>query len=150
VILRMLARVMLAIAIGVPAATFAAPLAETGKLQFVKPASLRGTLGDAQVQLNLRTKTEFDDGVEGDYFVFGRSQKILLAGEIEGDEVFLEESENGTDVSGQWNGKLSGDTLSGEWQSADGTTTKSFTVRIVRSNAAAKRMATTNSTTDKK
>lgn len=99
---------------------------------FVKPVALRGTLGDDQVQVNLRTKAEFEDGIEGDYFLFGSSQKILLAGEIEGDEMFLEESVNGTDVSGQWEGKLAGDAISGQWQSADSKTSKPFQLRFVR------------------
>jgi hypothetical protein len=108
-----------------------APASEA-KQQFVKPVALRGTLGEDQIQMNLRTKQEFADGVEGDYFRFGSSQKVLLAGEIEGDEVFLEESENGTDVSGEWNGKLAGEVFSGEWLSADGKRSKPFSIRIVR------------------
>jgi hypothetical protein len=141
---------MLALAASATAVAHAASPVESGKQQFVKPVSLRGTLGDAQIQINLRTKAEFEEGVEGDYFFFGRSQKILLAGEVEGDEVSLEESENGTDVSGQWNGKLTGDTLSGEWQSADGTITKPFNVRFVRSGATIGRAAATSTTTIKK
>ncbi|HYD63123.1 MAG TPA: hypothetical protein VEC35_22405 [Noviherbaspirillum sp.] len=116
----------------VPASFAAAPVAEAGKLLFVKPVALRGTLGNEQIQLNLRTKAEFEDGIEGDYFVFGTSQKVLLAGEVEGDELFLEESVNGTDVSGQWEGKLSGDAIAGEWQSADGKVSKPFQIRFVR------------------
>lgn len=101
---------------------------------FSQPVILRGRLGDAQVQFNLRPKTEFEGGVEGDYFVFGSSAKVLLAGEYEGEEVFLEESENGTDVSGQWNGKLSASGFSGEWQSADGTVTRPFALTAVRTD----------------
>jgi hypothetical protein len=99
---------------------------------FEKPVALRGTLGEAPVQANLRAKAEFDGGVEGDYFFFGHSQKILLAGEIEGTDVALEESENGTDVSGQWNGTITGDTIAGTWQSADGSVSKPFRVVVVR------------------
>ncbi|RZI42264.1 hypothetical protein EGT07_13685 [Herbaspirillum sp. HC18] len=97
---------------------------------FAKPVVLRGTLGSDQVQLTLRAKTDFEGGIEGEYFVFGRSQTILLAGEIDGDDVFFEESENGTDVSGQWNGKLAGEVLSGEWRSTDGKV-KAFLVRFL-------------------
>ncbi|HYC41464.1 MAG TPA: hypothetical protein VEB70_00600 [Noviherbaspirillum sp.] len=104
----------------------------SAKMQFVKPVALRGTLGSDTIQMNLRTKAEFDDGIEGDYFLFGSSQKVLLAGEIEGEDLFLEESVNGTDVSGQWEGKMAGDVISGEWQSADGKISKPFQVRIVR------------------
>lgn len=102
------------------------------KHRFVQGVSLRGTLGSSMVQIDLRTKEEFEDGIEGDYFLFGQSHTILLAGEIEGNELFLEESVNGKDVSGQWNGKMAGDTIVGEWQSADGMTHKPFSLRIVR------------------
>ncbi|HEY8609433.1 MAG TPA: hypothetical protein VIM12_20145 [Noviherbaspirillum sp.] len=133
----LLKHLLLATACALPLASLAQPVVpavpSAGKQLFVRPVALRGTLGDAPVQIDLRTKQEYADGVEGEYFVFGSSQKVLLAGEIEGDEVFLEESENGTDVSGQWNGKLAGEVFSGEWLSADGTRTKPFSVRIVRS-----------------
>jgi len=102
---------------------------------FSKPVSLRGVLGDAQVQLNLRPKVPAEEGIEGDYFVFGKSPRIFLAGEVEGNDVLMEESENGTDVSGQWTGTFNGDTFSGDWQSADGTVTKHFALKAVRATA---------------
>jgi hypothetical protein len=105
---------------------------QADKLLQAGPLFLRGTLGDDQVQASLRAKTDPDEGFEGDYFLFGHSQKVLLAGEVEGADVFMEESMNGTDVSGQWNGKLDGNVVSGTWQSADGLVTKPFTMKIVR------------------
>jgi hypothetical protein len=111
----------------------------SGKMLFASPVALRGTLGDARVQVKLRTKAEMEDGIEGEYFVFGQSQQVLLAGEVEGDDVFLEESENGSDVSGQWNGILADDIITGEWQSADGKLTKPFKLQIVRADDKAKR-----------
>ncbi|GIZ51161.1 hypothetical protein NCCP691_11750 [Noviherbaspirillum aridicola] len=115
--------------------TLAAPLAGVAadaKQLFIEPVALRGTLGGDPIQMNLRAKEEFADGVEGDYFRFGQSLKVLLAGEIEGEDVFLEESENGTSISGEWNGKLSGDSFSGQWLSADGKESRPFSLRIVR------------------
>jgi len=102
------------------------------KLLQAGPIFFRGTLGDDQIQANLRAKADIAEGFEGDYFLFGHSQKVLLAGEIDGDDVFMEESVNGTDVSGQWNGKLNEEVVSGTWQSADGLITKPFTMKIVR------------------
>lgn len=93
--------------------------------------ALRGTLGDKTIQANLRPKTEFEGGVEGDYFYFGESRKILMAGEVEGEEFALEESENGTDVSGQWNGTITADGISGTWQSADGSVSKPFVLKHI-------------------
>ena len=99
---------------------------------FQKPVALRGTVGDVQIQLNLRPKEEVDDGHEGEYFIFGNSHKILLAGGFEKDGVlFMEESVNGTDISGQWDGKLEGDVIAGTWMSADGSITKPFALKII-------------------
>jgi hypothetical protein len=138
--MRVASRLLMAVALTVVATGTSAgtPAAVSGKMLFAKPVALRGSLGEAQIQVNLRVKEEFEDGVEGDYFLFGQSRHILLAGEIEGDELFLEESENGTDVSGQWNGKLVGDIITGEWQSVDGKLSKPFRVAIVRKAEKAK------------
>jgi hypothetical protein len=141
---RMLNCSLLAMAISVGAAHAAAGTLQnaevaSGKMLFASPVALRGTLGDARVQVKLRTKAEMEDGIEGEYFVFGQSQQVLLAGEVEGDDVFLEESENGSDVSGQWNGILADDIITGEWQSADGKLTKPFKLQIVRADDKAKR-----------
>ncbi|WP_082584440.1 hypothetical protein [Noviherbaspirillum sp. Root189] len=118
-----------------------------GKAAFVKPVTLRGKLGDGDIQVSLRTKEQMEDGVEGEYFYFGRSQNILLAGEIDGEYLFMEESENGTDVSGQWDGKLADNTISGEWQSADGKIKKPFTLRVVRTEEKAKQKSASNGKT---
>ncbi len=114
----------------------AAKLPTIASTLFSKPVSLRGTLGAVQVQVNIRPKAEIDEGIEGEYFVFGRAQKFLLAGELEGEDVFLEESENGTDVSGQWDGKRSGDMIQGTWMSADGSISKPFTLRATPAEVA--------------
>lgn len=98
---------------------------------FQKPVALRGSLGDVEIQVNIRPKPEADEGHEGDYFIFGSANKILLAGEVAGDMLFMEESENGTDISGQWDGKLEGDTLAGTWMSPDGSITKPFSLKVV-------------------
>jgi len=110
-----------------------------------KPLQLRGTLGDAQIQMRLQPKEDIADGWEGSYFRFGHSLTVLLAGELEGGELALEESENGTDVSGQWNGTLRGDTLAGEWMSADGTVTKPFSLNVVPAAPSSKKPAANSS-----
>ncbi|MDB5823223.1 MAG: hypothetical protein JWR21_1927 [Herminiimonas sp.] len=112
-------------ATGVPAAMSAAASGP-----FARPLTLRGKLGDKSIQMRLRPKPQADEGLEGEYFYFGRSAKILLAGEAEGDDLVMEESENGTDVSGQWEGKRQGDSLRGTWTSADGTETRPFDLHI--------------------
>lgn len=134
---RMLAQSLLAVALAMDMTAASAvqsqeTQASTGKMPFIDPVTLRGTLGESQIQATLRNKAEKEEGIEGEYVILGKPQQVLLAGELEGDDFFLEESENGKDVSGQWTGKLVGDIISGEWQSADGKLTKPFTVRMMR------------------
>lgn len=98
---------------------------------FSKLRVFRGTLGETPIQATVRPKEIVDEGLEGEYFIFGRSQKILLAGELDGNSIFLEESENGTNISGQWEGKLEGDTIQGTWLSADGSISRPFNLKLV-------------------
>lgn len=105
--------------------------AAQGKPSLDRPIWLRGTLGQAQVQMNLRNRTEMGDGVVGEYFAFGHSNNVLLAGEFENGELFLEESENGKDISGHWSGSTKGETITGEWLSPGGQVSKPFNLRIV-------------------
>ncbi|MFZ6845170.1 hypothetical protein [Undibacterium sp. RuTC16W] len=95
----------------------------------------RGKLGDDTVQMRLQPKVEDIDSVEGDYLVIGSSRnkgnKILLAGEVTGDVLSMEESEDGVDVSGQWDGKLDGKVLRGKWQSDDGKVVKNFVLEML-------------------
>ncbi|MDB5796974.1 MAG: hypothetical protein JWP36_876 [Paucimonas sp.] len=95
---------------------------------------LRGSLGEQQVQMHLRPKPDEEGGVEGEYFRFGQGGKILLAGEFEQDgsqNFWLEESANGTDVSGQWEGRREGALLTGSWRGADEGPVREFRLRIV-------------------
>lgn len=102
---------------------------------FSHPVVLRGTLGDAQIQMRLQPKADPDEGLEGEYFAFGRSGRIVLAGETEDDALLMEESENGVDVSGQWQGSQHGDTVTGTWTSGDGKLSKPFSLKAVEAIA---------------
>ena len=96
-----------------------------------RPAVFRGTLGDMPVQFSVRQKVPADEGIEGEYFIFGQSRKILLAGELDGENIFLEESENGTNISGSWDGKLKGDVFQVAWTSADDSVTRPFSLKLI-------------------
>lgn len=102
---------------------------------FAKPQLLRGKLGKDTVQMQLQPKTEDIDSVEGSYIVLGgkrnHGNKILLAGEINANKLSMEESEDGVDVSGQWDGELTGTTLRGVWQSDDGKISQNFVLELV-------------------
>jgi hypothetical protein len=104
---------------------------------FSRPVLLRGTLGSANIQMQVRPKDDPSEGIEGSYIVFGRSGKILLAGETDGDSLLMEESENGTDVSGQWEGRQEGGEVRGTWQSADGATSRQFVLKAIDAGNAA-------------
>ncbi len=124
-----------------PPAAVANPVAaapSAAEKLFAAGPALSGTLGELKIQASLRVKEDMREGLEGEYFVFGGSQKILLAGEFERDgAVFLEESENGRNVSGQWDGKLEGDIFSGTWSSFDGSVSKPFVLTVIRPKPAA-------------
>jgi hypothetical protein len=96
---------------------------------------LRGALGGEQIQMRLRAKPD-DEGVEGEYFVFGQGRQILLAGEFEKDGFWMEESANGTDVSGQWEGERRGQVLSGTWRGMNASDERPFILNVVKSGVA--------------
>lgn len=98
---------------------------------FRQAATLRGTIGDDGVQVTIRPKVPADEGFEGEYFFFGQSLKILIAGDIDGELFQLEESQDGTHISGEWDGIVSGDKVTGTWVSADGSVTKPFALQIM-------------------
>jgi len=113
------------------AATSPPAVALPGSLQEVlsKPVLLRGTLGAERVQISLKPKAD-EDGLEGKYFVFGQSAQILLAGEVDQNDLMMEESHNGKDVSGQWEGSFKNGLLSGTWSKLDGSVAKPFSLKV--------------------
>ncbi|MCA3168902.1 MAG: hypothetical protein ING22_10250, partial [Burkholderiales bacterium] len=60
----------------------------------------RGTLGEAVVQVTLSHDADDPDHLVGEYFIFGGGNTILLAGEITDDNFYMEESEDGSAISG--------------------------------------------------
>ena len=118
----------------------AAPLAQSPAAALLaRPVTLRGKLADQPIQMHLRLKAQADEGIEGEYFLFGRSQKVLLAGEADNNTLTMEESENGTDISGQWDGRIEGNMIRGTWTAADNVTTKPFELNVLREAAVAER-----------
>ncbi|MCA1325941.1 hypothetical protein [Herbaspirillum sp. alder98] len=90
---------------------------------------MRGELDGQRIQLTLEPKKN-EDGLKGRYFVFGESTEILLAGEVDGDDLVMEESRNGRDVSGQWEGHRQGAVIVGTWSNADGSVTRPFSLQL--------------------
>jgi hypothetical protein len=98
--------------------------------RFATPLTLRGTLGDAQIEMHLQQKPDPSEGIQGSYVIAGQSAKILLAGESDNADILMEESVNGKDVSGEWAGKLVGNTFSGTWSTTDDAVTKPFALTV--------------------
>ena len=119
------------------------PISAASKI-FARPVFLRGMLGDIQIQMYLHPHVDYEDSVQGDYFVFGKSVKILLAGEFQGDELALEESVNGSDVSGQWSGRLEGPVFRGTWYSDDQSRSQPFELTVFEPKGATPSLNTHN------
>jgi hypothetical protein len=79
-----------------------------------------GTLGDKQIEMKLGAKTDERTGVHGEYRFAGASTVILVAGDRDGDTLEIEESNDGTHITGNWVGKFAADgSVSGERMNAD-------------------------------
>ena len=113
---------------------------------FAHPLMLRGTLGDEKIEMHLQRKPDpADGGMRGTYTILNQktglaSADILLAGEYEGNDVSMEESINGKDVSGGWDGKFVDGIFSGTWSSVSTgeEVTYPFSLKIQTSSASAK------------
>lgn len=101
----------------------------------------RGTLGQKQIQLTLRPKPAATDSLAGEYFIFGEGHIIQLVAEIEPDgqtyAFWAEESRNGSDVSGEWQGtwvlkkESSKGSITGVWKDEADQQTQSFALEKV-------------------
>lgn len=104
---------------------------------FAGAIELRGTMGNDKIRMHIQPKPEDRDSVEGSYVVAGgkrnQGKKILLAGEVSKNKLSMEESEDGVDVSGQWDGELKDNIIRGVWQSDDGKVSKEFVLELLPS-----------------
>ncbi len=91
-----------------------------------------GTLGDKQIEMKLGAKTDERTGVQGEYQVAGTSTVILVAGDHDGDTLEIEESNDGTHITGNWVGKFAADgSVSGERMNADDSNPLPFELKPV-------------------
>jgi hypothetical protein len=92
-----------------------------------------GTLGDKQIEMKLGAKTGPDDdpsGIHGEYQVVGSAAVILVAGDRDGDTLEVEESNDGTHITGNWIGKFAADgSVSGERMDPDDSNAQPFDLR---------------------
>ncbi len=64
-----------------------------------------GTLGGRAIIVHLGPKTK-EEGVHGEYRYADTGQVILLAGDRDGDVLEIEESNDGTNITGVWEGRF--------------------------------------------
>jgi hypothetical protein len=100
-----------------------------------------GTLGKRAIVLRLGAKTGPDDGggLHGEYQFTDTKDVRLVAGDSgDGGVIELDESDDGTRISGQWVGKLApnGD-FKGVWSNVDESVTESIDLHRMSGAAAA-------------
>jgi hypothetical protein len=89
-----------------------------------------GTLGDRQIEMKLGAKSGAEDdgsGIHGEYQIVGSPAVILVAGDRDGDVLEIEESNDGTHITGNWIGKFAADgSVSGERMNPDDSNPQAF------------------------
>lgn len=65
-----------------------------------------GTVGDRQVRMRIAPKTDTRDSLQGEYSIGDGKGVRLLSGEWENGAFLMEESDDGTRVSGNWEGQV--------------------------------------------
>jgi hypothetical protein len=89
-----------------------------------------GTVGGKEIEMRLGAKTDEASGVHGEYRFAGSSSVILVAGDRDGDTLEIEESNDGTHITGNWVGKFAADgSVSGERMNADDSNPQPFELR---------------------
>ncbi|WP_250513252.1 hypothetical protein [Caballeronia sp. INDeC2] len=89
-----------------------------------------GTLGNRQIEMKLGAKTDEPSGVHGEYKFAGSPNVILVAGDRDGDTLEIEESNDGTHITGNWVGKFAADgSVSGERMDPDDSNGQPFDLR---------------------
>ena len=91
------------------AAPPATPLPLKPNPEFAKFPSYAGTLGSRRIVLRLGAKTDDPSGVHGEYQFADTGEVILIAGDRDGDTLEVEESNDGTHITGNWVGKFAPD-----------------------------------------
>jgi hypothetical protein len=89
-----------------------------------------GTVGGKEIEMRLGAKTDEASGIHGEYRFAGSSSVILVAGDRDGDTLEIEESNDGTHITGNWVGKFAADgSVSGERMNADDSNSQPFELR---------------------
>ncbi|CAB3750445.1 hypothetical protein [Paraburkholderia humisilvae] len=104
--------------------------------EYAKFPRYAGMLGARQIVLRLGPKTDDPSGVHGEYQFTDTGEVILIAGDREDTTLEVEESNDGTHITGNWVGKFAADgTLSGERMNVDDSNPQEFDLRPLAAGA---------------
>ncbi|CAB3745685.1 hypothetical protein GQ57_35440 [Burkholderia sp. MSh2] len=73
--------------------------------EFARLPRYEGTLGGRPIVVHLGPKTD-EEGVHGEYQFADTGEVVLLAGDRDGDTLEIEESNDGTNITGIWVGRF--------------------------------------------
>ena len=91
-----------------------------------------GTLGARRIVLRLGKKTDDPTGVHGEYQFVDTGQVVLVAGDREGDVLEIEDSDDGSTITGNWVGRFSPDgSLIGDRMNADDSDPQPFVLHLL-------------------
>jgi hypothetical protein len=98
--------------------------------EFARFPRYAGTLGSRQIVLRLGAKTDDPSGVHGEYQFADTGEVILIAGDRDGDTLEVEESNDGTHITGNWVGTFAADgSVSGDRMNVDDSDPQPFELK---------------------
>jgi len=99
--------------------------------EFAQFPRYTGLLGSRKIELLLGPKSDDPSALHGEYHLLDSGAVVLVAGDRDGDTLALEESDDGTHITGQWVGQFSDDGgLSGDRMNDDETETQPYTLHL--------------------
>jgi hypothetical protein len=98
--------------------------------EFAKFPRYAGMLGKRQIVLRIGPKSDDPSGVHGEYQFTDTGEVILIAGDRDGDTLEVEESNDGTRITGNWVGKFAADgSVAGDRMNVDDSDPQPFDLR---------------------
>jgi hypothetical protein len=98
--------------------------------EFAKFPRYAGMLGARQIVLRLGPKSDDPSGVHGEYQFTDTGEVILIAGDRDGDTLEVEESNDGTHITGNWVGKFAADgSVAGDRMNVDDSDPQGFDLK---------------------
>jgi hypothetical protein len=99
--------------------------------EFAQFPRYTGLIGSRKVELLLGPKTDEPEGMHGEYHLLDTGEVILVAGDRDGNTLELEESDDGTRITGQWVAQFSSiGGLTGDRTPTDGSDPQPLTLHL--------------------